>query len=109
MTDIEIKGVDALTSKQWVDEGKAVLIDVREQNEWDQANISGATLVPLSAFNMAALPKDTDKIAIFHCRSGQRTANYFGLFLETPFKEVYHMEGGIISWNEAGLPINSGD
>ena len=48
MSDVEVKGLDPQTSKQWVDEGKAVLIDVREQSEYDQASIPGATLVPES-------------------------------------------------------------
>lgn len=107
MADVEVKGLDVQTSKKWVDQGKAVLIDVREQNEYDQANIPGATLVPLSVFNHESLPQDKDKIAIFHCRSGQRTANNFALFLEIGFKETFHMDGGIIAWNEAGFPIKS--
>lgn len=109
MSDVEVKGLDPQTSKQWVDEGKAVLIDVREQSEYDQANIPGATLVPLSAFNLADLPADKDKIAIYHCRSGQRTATYFGLFLETGYKEIYHMDGGILAWHQAGLPVTTAE
>ena len=103
-----VKGIDPQTSKAWIDEGKAVLIDVRELPEYEAENIPGATLVQLSAFHPDALPPQKDKIAIYHCRSGRRTADYFGLFQNTGYADVFHMEGGIIAWREAGLPTNSG-
>ena len=103
-----VKGIDPATSKTWIDEGKAVLIDVREIPEYDAENIPGATLVPLSQFDPNRLPPEKEKIAIYHCRSGRRTADYFGLFQNTGYADVFHMEGGIIAWREAGLPTRAG-
>lgn len=57
--------------------GKAVLVDVREQAEWDNGHLKVATLVPLSLLSKegaevpASLPKD--KPLYLHCRSGARS------------------------------------
>ena len=108
MSNVEIKAVSVEEAKQLLDSGDAVLIDVREQNEWDVQNIPGATLVPLSAFDPARIPHDPGKIGIFHCRSGRRTADYFNLFLQGKFRDVVHMEGGILDWDAKGYPVNNG-
>lgn len=108
MTDTTVKCVDAKTAKEWLDEGKAVLIDVREINEWVADAIPAATLAPLSTFGQTELPNAPDKIAVFHCRSGRRTEDYFPLFLRTGYKDIYHLEGGIIAWKDAGYPTAPG-
>ena len=62
--------------KAAVDAGTAVLIDVREQGEWDLGHLKTARLVPLSGLNKdaaaqaAGLPKD--KPIYLHCKSGGR-------------------------------------
>ena len=45
---IPMTEVDAATLKSWMDRGEAVLVDVREENEFARESIPGATLVPLS-------------------------------------------------------------
>jgi phage shock protein E len=61
--------------KKAVDEGKAVLVDVREEDEWNSAHVKGAILIPASRLNddaalIAKLPKD--KPIYVHCASGGR-------------------------------------
>ena len=63
--------------KKDVQDGKAVLVDVREKKEWDEGHLKDAKLVPLSALkaeqNAAAdLPKD--KTIYLHCKMGKRAA-----------------------------------
>jgi phage shock protein E len=63
--------------KASVASGKAVLVDVREQAEWDNGHLKGASLVPLSVLSQdgavipATLPKD--RPVYLHCRSGSRS------------------------------------
>ncbi len=63
--------------KSSVAAGKAVLVDVREQAEWDNGHLKAAQLVPLSLLNKdgaeipASIPKD--KPVYLHCRSGARS------------------------------------
>lgn len=101
-----LKKIDAKTAQSWVNGGKAILIDVREQDEYDKEHIPQAHLVPLSRFEAGALPKDHDKIAIFHCRSGGRTDMAAPRLLRTGFAEIWQLERGIDGWRAAGLPIN---
>ena len=109
MTDqINVVGIDVHESHRLVDAGDAVLIDVREENEWNAERITGAVLHPLSRFDTDSPAGDTGKIGIFHCRSGRRTAEQFGQFLKTQFKKVVHMEGGILDWKAQGYPTESG-
>ncbi|RED54095.1 rhodanese-like domain-containing protein [Aestuariispira insulae] len=108
MSDVIVNGINVDEAKSLLDNGEAVLIDVRESNEWDSMNIPGATLVPLSAFDPALIPHDPAKVGIFHCRSGRRTADNFGLFQQGRFKQIVHMEGGILDWQAKGYPTQSG-
>ncbi|MFN0019384.1 MAG: rhodanese-like domain-containing protein [Pirellulaceae bacterium] len=70
---------DALdTVKQNLKDGKAVLVDVREQKEWDEGHIAGALFMPKSKLDIekeaADLAKklDKNKIVYTHCRAGRR-------------------------------------
>jgi acetyl esterase/lipase/rhodanese-related sulfurtransferase len=64
--------------KKALAEKKAVLIDVREQTEWDEGHLKDAKLLPLSCLQEGPLPKDLplllpkDKIAYLHCAAGGR-------------------------------------
>ena len=63
--------------KTAVDAGKAVMLDVREQGEWDLGHLKVARLVPLSVLSKdgAVIPADLpkDKPIYLHCRSGARS------------------------------------
>ncbi len=101
---LEIVGIDAQESHRLVEVGDAVLIDVREENEWQAERIPGARLHPLSRFDENPPIGNSEKIGIFHCRSGRRTAEQFGRFVKTNFRKVVHMEGGILDWKAKGYP-----
>ncbi len=98
--------VDAKTLKHWLDDGRAVLIDVREADEHAREHIPGARLVPLSGFNTSDFAQDTGKIGVFHCQSGMRTEEAAARILKSGFAEIYHLQGGLTGWKAAGLPVN---
>lgn len=106
MTNVTLQKVDAKTAHQWMGEKKAVLIDVRETDEYIREHIPEAHLVPLSGFNPEDFPQEHDKIAVFHCKSGGRTEASAGRILGTGFKGVYQLQGGLQGWRDAGLPVN---
>lgn len=74
------------------------LIDVREQVEYDAANIDGI-LIPTSEFSnrYSEVPKEGK--VIIQCRSGQRSANVI-MWLEQNhgYDNLYNLDGGIIAW-----------
>jgi len=106
MAEQKLRKLDAQTTKQWLDDGKAILIDVREPDEYIREHIPQAHLVPLSGFNPGDFPKEHNKTAIFHCHSGSRTESAISQILETGFNEVYQLEGGLQAWRTAGLSVN---
>ena len=101
-----LKTIDAKRTHALLASGKAVLIDVREPDEWIKEHIPEAHLVPLSGFNADDFPKDHEKIAVFHCRSGGRTEAAAPQILRTGFREVYQLEGGLQGWRAAGYKVN---
>ena len=103
-SDNGVRGLDADECAKLLASGEAELIDVREENEWQAERIPGAALYPLSRFGQERPEGNPDKIGIFHCRSGRRTFDYFPLFRMTGYKEVVHMEGGILDWKAQGYP-----
>lgn len=101
-----IKEIDPKTAKAWFEADEAVLVDVREPSEYAREHIIGARLVPLSGFDKEDFTKDHDKVAVFHCRSGSRTATNAQRLLKTGFKEVYAVRGGLEAWKREGLPVH---
>ena len=74
------------------------LIDVREQDEYQEQHIPLAQLHPLSHFNPKEFCDSTLPIVI-HCRSGKRSLSACHMILqEYPELDVYQLEGGILGW-----------
>ena len=88
-------------AKRLVDQG-ATLIDIRGRDEHARERIEGARNLPVES--LTTLDGETG-IAIFHCRSGQRTALHAGKLAGAAGCEAYIVEGGIEAWKKAGLPV----
>lgn len=95
--------IDAVKAKTLLDGGQAVLIDIRESDEFAREHVTGAHHVPLSGFSPKDFPNDRDKVAIFHCASGARTAGAARQILSSGFAEIYQLDQGIAGWKKAGL------
>ena len=95
--------IDPVQAKALLDQGGAVLIDVREADEHARERIPTARSIPLSA-----LPFSLDLAeprAIFHCRSGARTAAAADRLAASTDAEAYLLAGGIQAWKAAGYPV----
>jgi rhodanese-related sulfurtransferase len=89
--------------RDWRNKNEAVIIDVREQNEWDDAHIPGAILLPLSTFDPAQIPDPQGKHLVFHCRSGRRCGMAAEIAVNGGYKGVIkRMDGGFLAWDAAG-------
>jgi len=103
-----VKAIQTMTPtevKQAMDDHKIVLIDVREPAEFAAERIHGALLFPLSTFDPAALPADDDRMVVFHCGSGKRSADAIERCRRAGLPIDTHMEGGLMAWKAARLPI----
>ncbi|MDI4656979.1 rhodanese-like domain-containing protein [Xanthobacter autotrophicus] len=101
--------IDALAAKARVDDGRAILVDIREPGEVAVERIPGAVLLPLSLIAAGASLGETGaKAAIFLCRSGARTSLHAGRLQRLCAGEVYLLRGGIMAWKVKGLPMAKG-
>ncbi|WP_370327390.1 rhodanese-like domain-containing protein [Euzebya sp.] len=84
----------------------AVLVDVREQDEWAAGRAPGATHVPLSAFGAATW--DPEVRYLFVCRSGARSGQA-AMALSRAGYRAANVEGGMLAWAAADLPMEADD
>ena len=95
-----VKEITVQELKSLFDDKKDIqLIDVREQFEWDIANIGGS-LIPLGKIKFHLVEIETDKQVVIYCRSGRRSADAVKLLEEaTGHTELYNLKGGILAWS----------
>ena len=97
--------IDVATAAAIQDRDDVVLIDVREQHEYDAGHIPGITLIPMSEFQTRIDEIPTDKTVVLTCRSGNRSGQVFGFLKQSGFDNVHNMDGGIVAWEKAGLEV----
>jgi hydroxyacylglutathione hydrolase len=85
--------------------GSALIVDVRNEDEWLRGHIPGAVLVPLPALHtrLAELPRD--RPIIVQCQRGSRSAAAAATLDAFGFDDVHDLRGGIFAWEAAGHAI----
>ncbi|GAN35026.1 MAG: rhodanese-like domain-containing protein [Candidatus Brocadia sp. AMX2] len=105
-TQTEVKNISAKQARELIDREKDVFIlDVRTQEEYNDAHIKGANLIPIQELeqNINKIPKD--KKVIVHCAKGKRSAKACEILKDEGLKELYNVEGGINQWKSEGYPV----
>ena len=93
------------TAKQMIDKGGVLVVDVREQAEWDRGHIPDALHIPLG--ELLNRPRDLlkqDNI-IFVCAEGVRSAVACEVAAAIGRKQLYNLEGGTVAWGKQGYPL----
>jgi rhodanese-related sulfurtransferase len=104
----DVDSIDSISPKEasvMTSEQKAVIIDVREDSEWNEQHIPGAIHIPLAQLNDRLLELEQYKQSpvITQCKAGGRSAKAFDVLKLAGFSKVYNMDGGIMAWEKAGL------
>lgn len=91
-------------------EGKVVLVDVRTPAEFAEARLAGSLNAPLQTFDPASIPMEArlaqdGRETVLYCRSSARSAQAAAQLAAHVSGKIRHLEGGIIAWQEAGLPV----
>lgn len=81
----------------------AVLIDIREPDEFAREHVAGAMHAPLSAFDQAPLQLPDGRDVIYTCRAGGRTGVNCGRLAARVPGEAFVLEGGLDAWKAQGL------
>lgn len=108
VSSVALAETDAVSPKEasaMQGENKAVIVDVREDDEWNEHHIHGAIHIPLAQLNarLSELEPYKNSPGITQCRSGKRSAQAQLALKSSGFFKVYTMDGGIQAWDEAGL------
>jgi rhodanese-related sulfurtransferase len=100
----EISPQDAAVKSQG---GEALIVDVREKDEWDEEHIPNATHLSRGTIELEIEEKVPDRNAmiICHCGGGGRSALAAESLQKMGYKNVRSMAGGFKAWKAAGLPV----
>ena len=110
MTELKVHNITVHELKKRRDaDPELCLIDVREDDEWQDQHIPGALHIPkdILADNIKSKITDLDKPIYLHCRGGVRSLHSAHQLLELGYKEVYSVDGGIVEWANSGYPLES--
>lgn len=85
-----------------------VLLDVRTVEEYAEAHLEGAIQLDYyetESFSAALDEMDKSKTYYIYCRSGSRSRNAQSMMVEKGFKKVINLDGGILAWRKAQMPV----
>lgn len=100
MTDSSYQQITQEEAKEMMDTQDVVILDVREQNEYDGGHIPGAVLLPVGTIDEAAAAEvipDKDSTVLVYCRSGNRSKTASSKLAELGYTNIYEF-GGINTW-----------
>jgi len=103
----QVEEIEPFEAAQEIEGGDVVLIDTREPHEFQEARIEGGKLVPpgLLGDEIATAAPDKSARTILYCRSGNRSYKAAEQMEALGYTDVASMAGGILAWQEQGLPV----
>ena len=106
-TRSEIAEIDATRARERIESGEPVVVDVREQDEWDEGHIAGAVHIPRGHLEsrIERLAPDTSRPVIVYCSAGNRSAFAAKTLSELGYEEVVSLAGGFTDWKRNGFPV----
>lgn len=107
----KLKGYPAVgptEATQLINREDALVLDIREGNEFHSGHIVNALHIPMSKLSdrQAELEKYKSKPIIAVCRSGNRSGSACARLKKAGFENIYNLKGGMMAWQHASLPID---
>lgn len=104
-----IEEIEPFEAAQEIEGGDVVLIDTREPHEYQEAHLEGGKLVPpaLLADQIESVAPDKSARTLLYCRSGNRSGIAAAQLQRLGYTDVASVGGGILAWQEQGLPVVS--
>ena len=99
--------VSPTESTQMINRDDALIIDVRESNEYSTGHIINSVHIPLSGLKgrVKELEKHKTQKVILACRSGHRSSQACATLKKEGFEQVFNLRGGVMAWESANLPL----
>ncbi|MFB9947761.1 rhodanese-like domain-containing protein [Rhizobium puerariae] len=108
MTTETISTVPPAKAAEWLASGEAILIDVREPDEFRAEHIAAAASLPLDSVSRLrqTLHIPENRKIVVQCLKGGRGEQACRIIRDIlPNQETYNLDGGITAWKQAGLPV----
>ena len=88
----------------------AVVLDVRDSNEFSQGHIPKALNIPLSAFQSRVneLEKFKEQPIVVACKAGQHSSLAGTILRRAGFEKVAKLRGGLMEWRDNNMPLAKG-
>jgi sulfur-carrier protein adenylyltransferase/sulfurtransferase len=104
---VVIEEIEPFEAAEEIEGGDVVLIDTREPHEYQDAHLENGKLVPpgLLGDEIEAAAPDKSARTILYCRSGNRSATAAAQMQALGYDNLASMAGGILAWQEQGLPV----
>lgn len=98
--------VTQLQATQLINQGKTVVLDVRDAAEFATGHLQNAKNIPLAELpsRLKELEKSKSATIITVCERGIRSATAAGVLNKAGFEQVVSLEGGVAAWKSQGLP-----
>ena len=102
-----IREVDCTAALQLINHKNAVVLDVREGDEYKGGHILNSMHIPLGKLNerIGELEKHKEQPVVVVCRTGNRSAGACATLGKHSFGQAYNLTGGILAWQKANLPL----
>ncbi len=102
-----IREVNSVAALQLINHKNALVLDVREQSEFDAGHVLNAKLIPLGKLKerVGELEKFRGQPVVVVCRSGNRSATACFLLGKQGFSQAYNLAGGVQAWQKNKLPL----
>jgi rhodanese-related sulfurtransferase len=99
--------IDAQGAVPLLNREDGVMLDIRETKEFQEGHVVNAVHIPVNTLEKrhVELIRYKDKPVIVTCRSGSRSAAACKTLRKAGFEQVYMMNGGMLSWESAKLPV----
>ena len=99
--------LDAVAFEAKTQEAGVVILDVRTKAEFDEGHIANAININVESneFLSEISKLDKSKTYAVYCRSGRRSADALAKMTNKQFISLSHLDGGVIDWTNAGLPL----
>jgi len=98
--------VSILQATQMLNQGKTIIVDVRDAAEFTAGHVRDAKNIPLKELpqRVAELEKFKSKAVVVMCQEGMRSSKATTQLKKAGFNEVYSLSGGLAAWQAQGLP-----
>jgi rhodanese-related sulfurtransferase len=92
--------------KRLLDEGGALLLDVRTAGEFAAGKIKGARLIPLAELSRRVQELPPAATVVVYCAVGGRSRVAAKVLGQRDGSTIYNLAGGLVAWQKAGYPIS---